>query len=139
MINSNTASLDEIREVFSLFDDWEDRYRYLIDLAKTVPLMDDSLKTDDNLVRGCTSRVWMVTDFKNNQINFTADSDAHIVKGLIGLLMAIYNHKPISALKELPIETIFLELGLSNNISPNRRNGFFAMVERLKSESQKIH
>jgi cysteine desulfuration protein SufE len=137
MNNWNGATLDEIREVFSLFDDWEDRYRYLIDLAKLVPPMDDSLKNDDSIVRGCTSRVWMVSDFKEGHIHFIADSDAHIVKGLIGLLMAIYNDKPISTLHELPIETIFAELGLSQNISPNRRNGFFAMVERLKTESNK--
>lgn len=129
----NGASLDDIREAFSLFDDWEDRYRYLIDLAKFVPVMADSAKTDSNLVKGCTSRVWMITDFQNGMVRFEADSDAHIVKGLIGLLMAAYADKPVSLLRELPIETLFDELGLSQNISPNRRNGFFAMVERLKA------
>lgn len=129
----NGANLDDIREAFSLFDDWEDRYRYLIDLAKYVPPMPDSIKIDSHLVKGCTSRVWMVTDFRDGVVRFDADSDAHIVKGLIGLLMAIYDGKPIQLLSDLPIETVFEELGLSQNISPNRRNGFFAMVEKLKS------
>ena len=129
----NGPNLDEIREAFSLFDDWEDRYRYLIDLATFVPAMDEGDKTESNLVRGCTSRVWMVTDFRNDMVRFAADSDAHIVKGLIGLLMAIYNEQPQDLLRTLPIEILFEELGLSQNISPNRRNGFFAMVERLKA------
>lgn len=129
----NGVNLDEIREAFSLMDDWEDRYRFLIDLAKFVPSMDESLKTESHLVRGCTSRVWMVPHFDNGIINFEADSDAHLVRGLIGLLMAIYAGQPLGRLKELPIETVFDELGLAQNISPNRRNGFFSMVERLKS------
>jgi cysteine desulfuration protein SufE len=127
--------LTDIREAFSLFDDWEDRYRYLIDLAKYLPPMGDDVKTESNIVRGCTSRVWMVTDFRNGMVRFVADSDAHIVKGLIGLLMAIYNEQPTDTLRTLPVEQVFEELGLAQNISPNRRNGFFAMVERLKAEA----
>lgn len=135
MSNWNGPNLDDIREAFSLFDDWEDRYRYLIDLAKYLPPMGDDQKIESSLVKGCTSRVWMVSDFRNGVVRFVADSDAHIVKGLIGLLMAIYNDRPIETLKTLPIETVFEELGLSQNISPNRRNGFFSMVERLKAEA----
>ena len=135
MKNWQGPDLNDIREAFSLFDDWEDRYRYLIDLARYLPPMAEDQKTESTLVRGCTSRVWLVSDFRNGKVRFVADSDAHIVKGLIGLLMAIYDDAPLDQLRTLPIESVFEELGLGKNISPNRRNGFFAMVERLKAEA----
>ncbi|MGB4057576.1 MAG: SufE family protein [Alphaproteobacteria bacterium] len=127
------SKIDEVIENFSLFDDWEDRYRYLIDLGRKLPPIDDSLKTDETLVRGCTSRVWMVAYVNNGVFHFEADSDAHIVRGLVALLMEIYQDRPISEFSGIDIEGMFKAIGLDQNLSPNRRNGFFAMVERIKA------
>lgn len=126
------SSIHELAENFSLFDDWEERYRYLIDLGRELPPIEESLKTDENLVRGCTSRVWMVAEVKNGIFHFKADSDAHIVRGLVALLVAAYQDKPVAEIKALDIEKIFKTIGLDQNLSPNRRNGFFAMVEKIK-------
>jgi cysteine desulfuration protein SufE len=133
---STSIGLDELVENFSLFGDWEERYRYLIDLGRTLPPMDNVLKTDENLVRGCTSRVWMVSDVKDGILHFVADSDAHIVRGLIALLMAAYQDRPVDSLTSIDVEGAFKRIGLDQNLSPNRRNGFFAMVEKIKTLSQ---
>lgn len=125
--------LDELKENFALFDDWEERYRYLIDLGRQLPNMEEAQKTDENIVKGCTSRVWMVADVSDDRLSFVADSDAHIVRGLIAFLMAAYQGQPVSKLKEIDVNTAFAEVGLDQHLSPNRRNGFFAMVERIRS------
>ena len=130
---SSTANLQEMVENFSLFSDWEERYRYLIDLGRTLPEMDNALKTDENLVQGCTSRVWMVAGVKGGKFHFRADSDAHIVRGLIALLVVAYQDKPVAELTNIDVEGAFKKIGLDQNLSPNRRNGFFAMVERIKT------
>ena len=129
------TSLEELIENFSLFDDWEERYRYLIDLGRNLPKMDDALKTEENIVRGCTSRVWMQADIADNTLTFIADSDAHIVRGLIGVLMAAYQGKTLEQIKGIDVEGAFKQIGLDQNLSPNRRNGFFSMVERIKALS----
>ncbi|GJL84555.1 MAG: cysteine desulfuration protein SufE [Micavibrio sp.] len=126
------SSIEEVTENFSLFDDWEERYRYLIDLGRELPAMDESLKTDKNFVQGCTSRVWMQADVKDDVFHFVADSDAHIVRGLIALLMIAYQDKNVGEIAGVDIEGMFKEIGLDQHLSPNRRSGFFAMVERIK-------
>lgn len=126
-------SLEELVENFSLFDDWEERYRYLIDLGRSLPQMDDSQKTDENLVRGCTSRVWLVPDIKEGRFFFTADSDAHIVRGLVAILVAAYQGRTLEEIRDADIETAFKTIGLDQHLSANRRSGFFAMVERIKT------
>ncbi|MBI1300993.1 MAG: SufE family protein [Alphaproteobacteria bacterium] len=128
-------SIDEAVENFSLFGDWEERYRYLIDLGRELPSLDKKYKTDDNLVRGCTSRVWLISEMNGDVFTFQADSDAHIVRGLIALLMAAYQGKTKDEIAEIDIEEKFKEIGLDQHLSPNRRSGFFAMVERIKSET----
>lgn len=128
-----TDSLEELIENFALFDDWEERYRYLIDLGRNLPKMDDGLKTEENIVRGCTSQVWMVATITDNKLHFIADSDAHIVRGLIGVLMAAYQDKTLDQVKETDVEGAFAQIGLDQNLSPNRRNGFFSMVEKIKA------
>ncbi len=125
--------LQELVENFALFDDWEERYRYLIDLGRELPKMDEALKTDENIVRGCTSRVWMVADIKDGTFHFIADSDAHIVRGLVALLMRVYEGRAVSEISQIDIEAAFREIGLDQHLSPNRRSGFFAMVERIKA------
>ena len=129
-------TLQDMVESFSLFDNWEDRYRYLIDLGGRLPPMDEALKTDESLVKGCTSRVWMVSGVRDGLFHFLADSDAKIVKGLIYLLVVAYQDKPVSDIGSVDIEGTFEKLGLNQHLSPNRRNGFFAMVERIKAGAQ---
>ena len=126
-------TLEELEEHFSLFDDWEERYRYLIDLGRSLPHMDDSLKIDKHLVRGCTSRVWLIaTSEESGAFRFVADSDAHIVRGLIYLLLAAYDGQTKETIQEIDIHSFFKTVGLDQNLSPNRRNGFYAMVERIE-------
>ena len=129
----SNETLDELVENFALFSDWEERYRYLIDLGRTLPAMDESLKTEDNLVKGCTSRVWMQPDLSDDILKFTADSDAHIVRGLIAILDRAYQGQPLSNIDKIDINGAFASIGLDQNLSPNRRNGFFSMVERIQS------
>jgi cysteine desulfuration protein SufE len=126
-------TLDDLIENFSLFDDWEERYRYLIDLGRTLPAMEEGLKTDANLVRGCTSRVWISETIENGQLTFIADSDAHIVRGLIAILDRAYQNAAIKDIPTIDIDTAFAEIGLDQNLSPNRRNGFAAMVAKIKA------
>lgn len=130
-----TNTLEDLIENFALFDDWEERYRYLIDLGRALPKMDDALKTEENLVRGCTSQVWMQADVTSGTLSFIADSDAHIVRGLIGILMAAYQDKKLEDIKNIDIDGAMAKIGLDQNLSPNRRNGFFSMVERIKGYS----
>jgi len=127
-----TTTLQDLIEGFSLFADWEDRYRYLIDLGRRVPVMDNALKTDENLVRGCTSRVWLVAGWDEDKLTFQADSDAQIVRGLIHILDLAYQGKTPVEIATLDIDKAFQDLGLDRHLSPNRRNGFFAMVERIR-------
>ena len=131
----NNQSLQSLIDDFALFDDWEDRYRYLIDLGRKLPVMDERLKIEENLVKGCTSRVWMAADVKDGVLMFTADSDAHIVRGLIAILYQAYNGKSLTKIKDTDIEDGFAQMGLDQNLSPNRRNGFFAMVEEIRKKS----
>jgi len=124
----------ELKEVFDLMDDWEDRYRYLIDLGSKLPLMDEYLKNDQTKVEGCTSQVWMVLeDTPDGSISFLADSDAHIVRGLIAVLYAMFYGVTRENARDIDVEQNFKDLGLESHISPNRRNGFFAMVSRLRT------
>lgn len=118
---------------FALFEDWEDRYRYLIDLGKLVPIMENSLKTEENKVRGCTSQVWMVAEWRDGRLFFEADSDAQIIRGLIYILGLAYRDKTAAEIDLLDIDKAFADLGLDRHLSPNRRNGFFAMVERIRA------
>ena len=129
-------TLDELVDNFALFDDWEERYRYLIDLGRTLPSMDESLKTEENLVKGCTSRVWMQADLSGDELKFVADSDAHIVRGLIAILDRAYQGQALSNIQNIDIDGAFAKIGLDQNLSPNRRNGFFSMVERIQSFAQ---
>lgn len=128
---------DELIENFSFFDDWEDRYSYLIDLGEQLPPMDDALKVDLNFVKGCTSKVWMVGHFNDaNQLELIADSDAKIVRGLIAVLVCIYSGKTKAEINDTDIKDIFAQLGLEAHLSPNRRNGFYAMVGRVEALAQ---
>ena len=124
-------------ENFEFLDDWEDRYRYLIDLGKGLPGLDEDYKTEDYRVRGCTSQVWLVSSVSEQEngklMNYQADSDAHIVRGLVALVLIAFSEKSPQAVLDVDIEDVFKQLGLEKHLSFNRRNGFFSMVERVKT------
>ena len=125
------TTIDDMIGGFSLFDDWEDKYRYIIDLGRRVPEMAPELKVDEHLVRGCTSRVWMIAGWRNGAFHFEADSDAQIIRGLIYVLMLAYEGRNPGEMESVDIKQIFSDLELDQHLSPNRRNGFFAMVEKI--------
>ncbi|PJB69768.1 MAG: Fe-S cluster assembly protein SufE [Alphaproteobacteria bacterium CG_4_9_14_3_um_filter_47_13] len=130
-------NLEALAESFDLFDDWEDRYRFLIDLGQRLEPMDPALKTEARLVKGCTSRVWLAARIDENTqgqkiFHFMADSDAQIVKGLIYILAIAYQDQPIEKIPLINIELSFERLGLGGHLSPSRRNGFFSTVDRIK-------
>lgn len=127
---------DELIDNFSLFDDWEDRYRYLIDLGRKLEALPDEAKTEETRVEGCVSQVWMVSRVEAGdppRIHFDADSDSQIVKGLIAVLKAVYDGKTSDEIRVADIDGVFAKLGLDKHLSPNRRNGFHAMVQRIES------
>ncbi len=128
-------SFEELKENFALFDDWEDRYRYLIDLGRKLPDFPDALKTDANKVRGCMSQVWMVPGHPDGDLTrfaFAADSDAHIVKGLIAVLGTLFSGKSPEEITRIDTEAAFTAIGLDQHLSPSRRNGLVSMVEKIK-------
>ena len=125
----------ELAENFELFDDWEDRYRYIIDLGRKLPPFPEELKTEANKVRGCMSQVWMVPGHPADDANkfaFAADSDAHIVKGLIAVLGVLFSGKTPADIAAIDIDGSFKQLGLDQHLSPTRRNGLVSMVGKIK-------
>lgn len=131
-----TATLAQVIDDFAFLDDWEDRYRHLIELGRQMlPLREDEM-VEANKVSGCMSQVWFVSDKgEGGRYHFRADSDALIVKGLIAVLLLAYSDKTADEIAEVDIDGIFKQLGLDQHLSPNRRNGFFSMVGRIKALS----
>lgn len=127
---------DEIVEEFLIFNDWMEKYEYIIDLGKELPLIEEVQKTDDRLIHGCQSRVWVHAEIKNGNLFFTADSDAIITKGIISLLIRVLsNQKPQDIVKA---ELYFIgKIGLQEHLSPTRANGLVGMINRLKGEGLK--
>ena len=122
---------NDIIDEFSMFDDWEERYQYMIDLGKTLPLIDDQYKTEDNLIKGCQSKVWVHAELKDDTIVFTADSDAIITKGIIAILIRVFSNQHPSAIIEA--DTGFIDqIGLKEHLSPTRANGLVSMIKQLK-------
>jgi cysteine desulfuration protein SufE len=122
---------NEISEEFDLFDDWMDKYDHIITFGKEIETLDESAKTDENLVRGCQSKVWLVAEEHNGKIIFKADSDAVITKGIIGLLIRILSNQ--TAQDIVDAELFALErIGLKDHLSPNRANGLASMVKKMK-------
>jgi cysteine desulfuration protein SufE len=128
------VTMDRIMQNFEILTDWEDRYRYIIDLGRTLPDLDESLKTDENRVQGCVSNVWLVTVVHESDpptIEFHADSDAQIVKGLVAILVALYSGKTAKEILTTDIRSLFEKIELAKHLSPNRANGFASMVKRI--------
>jgi cysteine desulfuration protein SufE len=128
----HTISSDDIVDTLGFFDSWEDRYKYIIDLGKELPTLPDELHTEDRLVRGCQSQVWIETAVSDNKLQIAVDSDAFIVKGLLGVVLAAYNNKSPEAILAFDIDSYFDELQLMNHLSPTRGNGLRAMVARIR-------
>ncbi|AUC78736.1 Fe-S metabolism protein SufE [Nonlabens sp. MB-3u-79] len=122
---------EEIVEEFSMFDDWMQRYEYMIDLGKSLPLIDESLKTEDRIIKGCQSKVWVNAALESDKIAFTADSDAIITKGIIAILIRAWSgQKPADI---IAANTNFIdEIGLKEHLSPTRANGLVSMIKQLK-------
>ena len=128
--------IDELVDNFALLDDWEDKYRYIIDLGSKPPPLDENYKTDDWKVRGCQSQVWLVPEVReiNGEkiLDFKGDSDAAIVKGIVAIILSIYSNKSAQMIKSVAVGDIFAKLGLEEHLSPSRRNGLASMNEKIK-------
>ncbi len=135
-------TIEEIRSDFEFLDDWEDRYRYVIELGRDLAPLDAAEKSDASKVRGCASQVWLVceragADPANDPVlTFRGESDALIVQGLIAILLAIYNGRPASEIRELDAHAIFSELGLHEHLTPQRSNGLKSMIGRIRAEAE---
>jgi cysteine desulfuration protein SufE len=122
---------EEIIDEFSMFDDWMQRYEYIIDLGKNLPLIQEECKTDDNLIKGCQSKVWLKGEQKDDKIIFTADSDAILTKGIIALLIRVFSNQ--NAFDILAADTGFIDkIGLKEHLSPTRANGLVSMIKNIK-------
>ncbi len=122
---------NEIIDEFSMFDDWEERYQYMIDLGKELPLIDSQYKTDSNIIKGCQSKVWVHAEMIDDQLVFTADSDAIITKGIIAILIRTFSNQQPKDIIEA--NTDFIDkIGLKEHLSPTRANGLISMIKQLK-------
>ena len=122
---------EEIIDEFAMFDDWMERYEYIIEIGKSLPLIDSTNKIDQNLIKGCQSKVWLHADFDNDKVQFTADSDAILTKGIIALLLRVYSDQNPKDI--LDSDTLFIdEIGLKEHLSPTRANGLVSMIKQLK-------
>lgn len=116
---------------FQSFDDWMDKYNYLIELGKSLPMIDESYKVESNLISGCQSRVWLKADYRDNKIFFTADSDAVITKGIVSLLIRVFSGGTPDEIIEAPLDFVD-EIGLKEHLSPTRSNGLTSMIKQMK-------
>ncbi|HCY97151.1 MAG: SufE family protein [Polaribacter sp.] len=122
---------EEIIEEFSMFDDWMDRYEYIIDLGKSLPIIDSQYKLEENLIKGCQSKVWLYSELNRDKVKFTADSDAILTKGIVALLLRVFSEQKPADI--LTAETTFIDkIGLKEHLSPTRANGLVSMVKQIK-------
>jgi cysteine desulfuration protein SufE len=126
-----TEIQDEIIDEFAMFDDWQERYQYMIDLGKSLPLISQEYKTEDNIIKGCQSKVWVQASMDNEKIIFTADSDAIITKGIIAILIRVFSNQHPKDI--IDGNTDFIdEIGLKEHLSPTRANGLVSMIKKIK-------
>jgi cysteine desulfuration protein SufE len=135
----SAPSIEQIVEDFALLDEWEDRYRYVIELGKALPPLSDEDRSPANKVQGCVSQVWVATDVDRTGpapvLTFRGDSDAHIVRGLIAILFALYSGKTAPEIVETDAAALLGRIGLEEHLTPQRSNGLRAMVERMRSDA----
>ena len=138
----NVMTLKNIQSDFEFLDEWEDRYRYVIELGRALEPLSDEDRADTNKVQGCASQVWLATTLEPNsaghgpRMSFTGDSDAHIVRGLIAILFAIYSGKTATEILNTDAHSVFQNLGLGEHLTPQRSNGFVSMVERIRTDAR---
>jgi cysteine desulfuration protein SufE len=134
------AAIDEIIDNFSVLDDWDDRYRYVIELGRMLAPLPEPERNEINKVQGCASQVWLDTrvepDAAGPTLSFVGDSDAHIVRGLIAILLALYSGKPAREILSTDAVALFDRLGLREHLTPQRSNGFRSMVERIRADAR---
>jgi cysteine desulfuration protein SufE len=138
-MDSAQTTIDELIENFSFLDDWEDRYRYVIELGKTLPVLSSAEHNDINKVRGCASQVWLVSEPASDdgrRIVFRGDSDAHIVRGLIAILLALYSGRSAREIAETDPEKVFQRIGLRDHLTSQRSNGLSSMVARIRHDAE---
>lgn len=135
-------SIQRIMDDFEVLDSWDDRYRYVIELGRALPQLPEADHNEKNKVQGCASQVWLTSEVrpgKNGsgpQLEFQGDSDAHIVKGLIAILFALYSGQPAKKILETDANDVFNKLGLGEHLTPQRSNGFRSMVNRIRADAQ---
>jgi cysteine desulfuration protein SufE len=139
---SALPTLDSIRSDFELLDDWEDRYRYVIELGRMLEPFNEVERTETNKVRGCASQVWLASSATRAAagppvLSFKGDSDAHIVRGLIAVLFALYSERPARDILATDAHAVFRDLGLSEHLTPQRSNGLASMVQRIRADAHK--
>jgi cysteine desulfuration protein SufE len=134
------ATIDEIIENFELLEDWDDRYRYLIELGRELAPLPEEAHSEDNKVRGCASQVWVETQVNRDAgepvLTFRGDSDAHIVRGLVYLILTLYSGRNARSILETDAQDLFKRLGLDAHLTPQRSNGVRSMVERIKTDAR---
>jgi cysteine desulfuration protein SufE len=133
------VTVDDIIDNLGFFDNWEERYKYIIDLGKELPEMDASLRIDEYLVRGCQSQVWLIDEWRDGRLFFQADSDAFIVKGLLGVVLAAFNGKTPGEILAFDIDAYFTQLDLLQHLSSTRGNGLKAMVRRIQDRASQAN
>jgi cysteine desulfuration protein SufE len=136
-----TMDIDEIVDNFALLDQWDDRYRYVIELGRALAPMPENAHVEANKVQGCASQVWLLTHVKSDGAGgpvlvFDGDSDAHIVRGLVAILIALYSGKSAQDILKIDAEALFARIGLRENLTPQRSNGLRSMVERVRTEAR---
>jgi len=140
--DSVSMTIASLQSDFELLDDWEDRYRYVIELGRTLAPFPEAQRSEATKVRGCASQVWIVSERRpavnggGPVLHFEGDSDAHIVRGLIAILFALYQDKPALEILEIRPETVFTALGLKEHLTPQRSNGLASMVERIRADAR---
>ena len=128
-------SLESLLDDFSLFDDWEDRYRYIIELGGNLAPLSEAEHSDTHKVPGCVSQVWVVSELHGDKLVFRGDSDAHIVRGLVAIVLDLFSNKTAADILDVDAKGAFEQLGLSEHLTPQRSNGFQAMVQRIRKDA----
>jgi cysteine desulfuration protein SufE len=136
-MQSITEIEQEIIEEFEMFDDWMPKYEHIIELGKSLPIIDDVFKNDEHLIKGCQSRVWLNSNYKNNVMNYSADSDAIITKGLVAIIIRVFNNQKPEDIIKAPLQFIN-EIGLTEHLSQTRANGLLSMVQTMKNEALRV-
>ena len=142
-MTGSVPTIEEIVEAFELIDDWEERYQYVIELGRMLPPFPENQRDDQHKVRGCVSQVWLVTEIEAGQeeparLHFLGDSDALIVRGLVAILLSLYDGKTAAEIRRADVESLLSQIGLREHLTPQRSNGLTAMVRRIQADADAV-